>query len=155
MALLCLAAVFLNRPMPGSAQGVAGSNPAKVVWDQSRFDDVDAGYQSLQWNPIENAVRYEVVDGNGDLYYEGGMNEAFVSGLPDGEHLFDVRAFAADGTVIGVSEIPAVVMVDHWPLSWALVLLAIGALVFVAMVLAITIGSVRASRESDHVGANP
>ncbi len=151
MILLCQAMALLSLAVSVSAQNVADPGVAEVPeirWIQSRFDESREGYQSLRWHAVENVGWYQVIDSNGLSYYDGKLNEAFVSGLPDGEHAFEVQAFSTFGELIGASRVPAVIAVNHWPLSQAIALLIVGLIIFLTMVAAIVIGSLRASRET-------
>lgn len=168
--LLGQALTFFGHPSPGSAQGTDDSKlapiqqdpvqqapiqQAPINWEQDRFEDVREGYQLLQWNAIADAARYEVTDADDVSYFVGAQNEAFISGLPDGEHVFRVLAFSRDGVLIGECESPAVIVVRHWPITYAYVLLSFGAVVFVVMVAAIGIGQIRANRHAAASEAKP
>jgi len=52
-----------------------------------------------------------------------------------------VEALDANGRVIAVSEVPATVQVLHWPMWQATLLLAIGAIVFLAVIIVIVRGT--------------
>ncbi|WP_236696022.1 hypothetical protein [Rhodopirellula islandica] len=75
------------------------------------------------------------------VVYEGTLPIAFVSGLPDGMYRYHVEALDAEGELIARSEMPATVQVLHWPVWQAMVLLVIGALVFLAVVVVIVQGT--------------
>jgi hypothetical protein len=151
MVLLCQAVAVFGHLQPGAAEDVADSPRvarsviAEIGWTQSRFDSVREGYQSLKWSNVAGASEYQVLDADGSTYYQGNLNEAFISGLPDGEHAFHVYALSPDGALIGVSDTPAVMIVNHWPLSQAVALFSVGLIVVIAMMLAIVIGARRAT----------
>ncbi|MCM2371506.1 hypothetical protein [Aporhodopirellula aestuarii] len=126
-----------------------GPTVAEIVLVQARFDNVREGYQSLQWNEIEGANRYQVLDSDGNSYYEGGLPEAFISGLPDGEHTFVVQAFSVDEVLVGVTGQPAVIVVNHWPMSQAWASFGVGLIVFLAMIGLIGVGALRASKVTE------
>ncbi|WDQ16423.1 hypothetical protein [Rhodopirellula sp. P2] len=75
------------------------------------------------------------------VVYEGTLPIAFVSGLPDGTYRYHVEALNAEGELLARSDMPATVQVLHWPVWQALVLLVIGALVFLAVVVVIVQGT--------------
>ncbi|MFG0267894.1 MAG: hypothetical protein ACF8AM_22485 [Rhodopirellula sp. JB055] len=75
------------------------------------------------------------------VVYEGTLPIAFVSGLPDGTYLYHVEALNSEGEVVARSETPATVQVQHWPVWQAMVLLAVGAVVFLAVVAVIVRGT--------------
>ncbi|GAB5517288.1 hypothetical protein [Rhodopirellula baltica] len=75
------------------------------------------------------------------VVYEGSLPTAFVSGLSDGTYRYHVEALDANGRVIAVSEVPATVQVLHWPMWQATLLLAIGAIVFLAVIIVIVRGT--------------
>ena len=90
--------------------------------------------RGLTAGEVQNGVPERVVD-------EGTLPTAFVSGLPDGTYRYRVEALDANGRVIAVSEVPATVQVQHW-LAWqATLLLAIGAIVFLAVIIVIVRGT--------------
>lgn len=124
----------------GSAQGPP-NRTSDVVFEQTKIENVREGYQAVRWELLERATRYEVVDADGRTFYSGDQNEAFISGLPDGEHTFVVRAFGDDGELIGSSGMPVVIVVEHWPIGQAWALLALGAVVFVVMIGSIIVGA--------------
>ena len=165
MVSFCLAMILLMDQSPGSAQGpstpkqeldatarasmVSEGKPsdstqrpqAEIVFDEKRIENVREGYQTIRWVMLERAARYDVVDARDRLFYSGEQNEAFISGLPDGEHAFNVRAYREDGTLIGASRTPVVIVVQHWPMGQAWALLAMGTVVFVVMIGLIVFGA--------------
>ncbi len=152
MVLSCQAVAFLCHLTPGAAQVVSDSTDqsdsivANLAWVQSRFDNVREGYQSLEWSEIEGAKRYQVLDSEGISYYSGNQPQAFISGLPNGQHTFEAQAFSADEVLIGISGRPAVIVVHHWSMAQAWTSFGVGLVVFLAMVGVIVVGASRASR---------
>lgn len=168
MVAVCLTAVLVTGQSSGSAQGPPTLTPdlnsssdyrkapkgefpdhgaqslGDLVFEKTRIENVREGYQTIRWEPLERATRYDVVDVDGLQFYSGDQNEAFLSGLPDGEHAFTVHAFGNDGTLIGSSRTPVVIEVQHWPIEQAWALLALGAVVFVVMIGMIVVGATQA-----------
>jgi hypothetical protein len=77
----------------------------------------------------------------GRVVYEGTLPIAFVSGVPDGTYRYHVEALNSEGELVARSEIPATVLVQHWPVWQAMLLLIIGAVVFLAVVVVIVRGT--------------
>lgn len=172
--LVCLAVTLLGHTTPGSAEDVSeppgfvatSATPTvpPITWTQARFENVREGYQALSWEPVPppangafsfegaNEVVYEVADLSGNVFYRGGLPEAFISGLPDGEHAFEVRALtetpAGEESMIAASRTPAVVSVNHWPMSQAWALLGVGAIIFGVLIGLIVIGDRTVRAES-------
>ncbi|WP_146513827.1 hypothetical protein [Rubripirellula amarantea] len=134
------------------AQGVADPSSespppvASISFVQSKFENVREGYQALQWNEIDGAARYEVINAEGVSYYDGAQAEAFISGLPDGRHVFDVQAFSDDDVLMGASQSPAVIDVEHWSMTQAWVSFGVGLAVFISLIGTIAWGSLRSLR---------
>lgn len=113
----------------------------RLEFEPNQFDDVREGYVSLAWPDIAEAASYRVTDAQGDVVYAGEFAQAFVSGLPDGSHSFDVAALDADGQTIAQSTTPATVNVRHWPLWQALLAFGIGLVVFIILIGSIIRGA--------------
>jgi hypothetical protein len=133
-------AFTLLLPFQVSPVGAQGMSPA-LAFEETDLELAREGHVSLTWNPIPDAVTYEVGDDSGRIQYRGVMPEAFISGLTDGQHRFTVRAYDATNRQLAISQIPAVVTVQHWPLAQALGLFAVGAIVFLAIVTVIVRGA--------------
>jgi len=121
--------------------GVASADVLPIEVESDRVDDVREGHVTLRWKRLESVVGYEVIDSEGRVVYQGVAGEAFLSGLPDGEHPFRIRGIDADGQVIAEATTPILVVVKHWPLSQAIVLFLIGLFVVVAMMAVILRGA--------------
>lgn len=124
------------------------SPPATALQPNQRIEFVKPpskaiheGYVTLRWTPVDQAERYELLSGS-QRFYHGRLPQGFVSGLDDGPHEFYVVAWNGADEVVGQSD-PVVVLVQHWPLSMALGLLAVGAIVMIALVAVITVGTLR------------
>ncbi|TWT75226.1 hypothetical protein [Allorhodopirellula solitaria] len=131
------------------AQGTSRDAPPSgmMAFKQVEFDDVRAGYVTLEWNDILDEAEFEssylVKDGEGTTYYRGHLPMAFISGLPDGEYRFDVWAVDSEGSILARGSGPAVVRVEHWSLTQAMSLFVIGLVVFLILVGVIVHGAVR------------
>lgn len=103
---------------------------------ESVGDGLSDGQQALQSTSqdFESTSPQRVV-------YEGALPIAFVSGLPDGTYRYRVEALDANGVLIASSDVPATVQVSHWPVWQAMVLLVIGAIVFLAVIFVIVRGT--------------
>jgi hypothetical protein len=123
-----LALVLLLAAGTGLAQPAFESPPARD----------SAGFFSLSWSgaerfELEQATAPDHVDAR--IIYRGGDTATTISGLPDGAYRFRIRA---DGNDTWSDE--AVVGVEHHPLSRAFLFFALGAGVFLVLVLAIARG---------------
>lgn len=103
----------------------------------------DAGYGTLTWNALSDANTYVIrrADDERQIYYEGALSRAFVSGLPDGEYRFHVEAWDATSTLIARSSQPAVVQVQHFSMLTTWILFSIGLVVVVSVLWIIVRGS--------------
>ncbi|WP_442506395.1 hypothetical protein SH528x_005238 [Novipirellula sp. SH528] len=120
-----------------------------LAFEQTEFPVNKEGYLSLNWNKVPGASEYVLLDAEQRVQYRGAFPVAFVSGLSNGTYPFHVQAKDADGDVIATTQIPAVVVVRHWPLTYAVGLFSVGLAVFLVLVFLITWGSWRAPPESD------
>lgn len=118
-----------------SAQRVA------IPVETTEFSDVREGHVLLQWENVPQASSYEVRDPEGRVFYQGVASEAFLSGLPDGEHRYTVRGLDDEGVWVAQSEQPIVVTVTHWPLLPALALFAVGCIVVICIMSVIIRGA--------------
>ncbi len=110
-----------------------GADAVAIEVETDRVDQVREGHVTLRWQRLEIAAGYEVLDEDGRVVYQGVAGEAFLSGLPDGEHSFLVHGIDAEGTVVARAEEPIVVVVKHWPLSQAIALFIVGLIVVLAV----------------------
>ncbi|MEZ6089904.1 MAG: hypothetical protein R3C05_18130 [Pirellulaceae bacterium] len=142
---------FFVQALPVVAQGpqVASASAAQgtIAWEEDASIVSREGYASLIWRPVDGAIDYSVRDQRDVEVYQGPFTQAFVSGLPDGEHAFAVIAFDASGSEIARTSQPKIVAVDHWPLLQSLVLFGIGLVVSVAMTVVIVRGATSVKRQ--------
>ena len=97
-----------------------------------------AGFFTLEWHGAE---RYELEQATGPrhedarILYRGSDSSALISGLPDGEYRFRIRAQGdaawSDSTVV---------VVEHHGLGRAFLFFLLGASVFTVLILAIAAG---------------
>jgi hypothetical protein len=112
----------------GLADASFGSPPARD----------SAGFFTLDWSGGE---RFELEQASGPghedarIIYRGGDTSTIVSGLPDGEYRFRIRA---EGTETWTDE--AVVVVEHHGLGRAFLFFLLGAVLFTVLILAIASG---------------
>ncbi|MBS0002901.1 MAG: hypothetical protein KFF45_07470 [Thioalkalivibrio sp.] len=115
-----------------SAQGFA-----KPAFDSPPERD-SAGFFKLNW---DGAERFELEQASGPEYqdarivYRGGDTRTTVSGLPNGEYRFRIRE---EGAEEWADE--TVVVVEHHSLGRAFLFFALGAALFVVLILAIARG---------------
>jgi hypothetical protein len=123
-----LVLVWLAPMNPGIAGPVFGSHPERDA----------AGFFSLDWNGAE---RFELEQASGPGYedariiYRGSDTSTTLSGLPDGEYRFRIRE---EGAPNWADE--TVVEVEHHSLGRAFLFFALGAAVFLVLILAIAQG---------------
>ncbi|QDV68226.1 hypothetical protein Poly24_19350 [Rosistilla carotiformis] len=110
-------------------------------FSETEFTEIQEGYLTLRWNEIADAAEYQVVDDAEVSRYKGLFPEAFVSGLANGDYRFHVRAFDRDGNLLAQSTIPAEVHVQHWSLSFSLMLMGCGFIVFLVIIGLIVVGT--------------
>lgn len=144
--LLLIQAVPVLGQVPSA--GTENSDEGEQLrFQKTLYPDVHEGYVSLQWSDLlqhrPRAANYIVYDQDDVVVYRGSLPMAFVSGLPDGEHRFRVEALDAQGNVFARSEEPARVIVEHWSLFQAMLLFAIGLIVFLVLVAVIVHGTLR------------
>ncbi len=126
-----------------------------MAFEQTEFAVNKEGYVSLNWNEVAGASEYVLLDAQQRVQYRGAFPVAFVSGLSNGTYPFHVQAKDADGKVIAKTQIPAVVVVRHWPMKYASGLFFVGLAVFLILVFLITWGSWRAPPERDEPSEDP
>ncbi|MBS3799958.1 MAG: fibronectin type III domain-containing protein [Thioalkalivibrio sp.] len=116
---------------------VAGGAPA---FDAPPERSTDGGF-TLAWEADE-PVQLEQASGpdyaNARIVYQGRDTSTVVSGLPDGEYRFRLRAAGADQW----SDV-ATITVEHHSLGRAFGFFAVGAVVFLVLIATIVRGSVR------------
>ncbi len=142
-------------PVDAKSPSIVAADVGPIAFKQTKFEDVRAGYVSLEWNDVlekdslagrASEATYVVSDDDGTMYYHGHLPMAFVSGLPDGDYRFHIGVVGADGEVLATSDEPAVVQVEHWSLTQALSLFTIGLIVFLILIGLITHGAIRSRR---------
>ncbi|MBX2813758.1 MAG: hypothetical protein KTR25_18215 [Myxococcales bacterium] len=114
------------------------------------------GTVQLLWSSAEPSARYQVEiaaprseDGY-QLWYEGTATESFVSGLSDGTARFRVRQVSSsDPQKTGWGPWSAILEVEiaHHSMGKALLLLGLGALVFVSIVAYVIMSALRTREE--------
>lgn len=145
--------LFLCMAQAGSVCGQEPSSPNAVTADpvlafKTRdLGQVNEGYVELAWNEIKGTAEYQVIDDQDRIYYRGPQPQAFISGLDDGTFRYLVVAVDADGNILARATEPAIVEVAHWPLAQALALMIVGAIVFVAIAVTITLGALRSRHD--------
>ncbi|ADC70543.1 conserved hypothetical protein [Thioalkalivibrio sp. K90mix] len=116
-----------------------------VVLAEPRFDDPPTdsrdGGLTLEWN-AEGPVELEQASGpdfdDARVIYRGGDTSSVVSGLPDGEYRFRLRADGADDWAD-----EARIDVAHHSLARAFGFFALGGVVFLVLIVAILRGRPR------------
>ncbi len=145
----------------GSAESGSSQGDAALRFDEGVHAGLREGHVSLTWGPDawegevdeggEDAERwakeagireYRVTDETGSVYYLGEFRKAFISGLPDGIHKFTVDGLDGEGAAIVSSVEPAVITVNHWPLTYAWGAFFVGLVIFVSLVSVIVAGAV-------------
>ncbi|QEG39206.1 hypothetical protein [Roseimaritima ulvae] len=122
---------------------------ATLEFTVDQFDDVREGHVTLDWTAVDAATVYSVTDERNVEVFRGTTPQAFVSGLPDGQHVFTVAAMDGQGQVLVQSPTPAVVTVKHWSLGMALSLFVCGFVVLLAVVGVLVLGTRNARSRSD------
>ncbi|WP_019623855.1 fibronectin type III domain-containing protein [Thioalkalivibrio thiocyanoxidans] len=113
---------------------------AEPRFDDPPTDSRDGGF-TLEWN-AEGAVELERASGpdfdDARVIYRGGDTSSVISGLPDGEYRFRLRAEGADDWAD-----EARVEVAHHSLARAFGFFALGGAVFLVLIVAILRGRPR------------
>ncbi|MGM0552396.1 MAG: hypothetical protein ACQETK_01085 [Pseudomonadota bacterium] len=115
----------------------AGAQPA---FDASPERSTDGGF-TLAWEADGSVVLEQATGpdhGDARIRYEGGDTSTVISGLPDGEYRFRLRAAEADTWAD-----EATVVVEHHSLTRAFGFFAVGAVVFLGLIGAILRGRPR------------
>lgn len=148
-AVVALIAICL---WPQFASAAASGAPAAPVL-QSNTELANAGYYQLKWHlPSGRETVFEVQEAARSTFqdpqqvYRGRDLARVLSGRPDGEYYYRVRAVSDQG-VPGPWSNSVHVRVDYLPLSRAFTFFGLGALVFVATLFVILEGTRRAARE--------
>src|SRR6056297_370504 len=154
--LLTLLLLCQVSPVSGKGPSVDNRPPAtaELKLAKTAFERSRAGYVGLEWNTLKAAAEYVVTDQRGQAVYRGTVPIAFVSGLPDGQHTFWVSATDADGEVLAVATEPAILNVQHWPLSLALSLFGVGLLAFLTLVAILFFGARQATQRDRQLAAS-
>jgi len=150
-----------------SAGSITATPPLSVPVDsalpRAQFDIplenlTSAGTISIEWKVGEeqtgdSELLFELQQSQDEdfgtvlILYRGPDLASFISGLPDGDFYYRVRALSPDTLRAGVWSPAARVRVVHHPLSLALTLAGLGGFVFLATVGVIVIGSRRGDGE--------
>lgn len=109
----------------------------------SSGSELSQGIVKLEWNPSTETEAFifelqesrEADFNSHKLIYEGADEGSFLSGLADGQYFYRVRVKD------GAWSTPVAVEVKHHPLKLALILMAIGAFVFVSTIILVLKGS--------------
>lgn len=123
-----MAVLGLPLPSSGGADPAFDAPPAQST----------AGFFALSWN---GAQRFELEQASGPdhgdarIIYRGRDTSTTISGLPDGTYRYRIRA---EGAEAWTDE--TVVVIAHHPLRRAFLFFALGAAIFVVLVLAIVRG---------------
>jgi len=110
-------------------------------------EPLKAGHLTFYWMPAAEASGYRLVSGDGTIHYEGRLPRAFVSGLPDGDYRFRVIALDREASPLDAQSDWFSVSVRHWDLTFAWSVFAIGAVVFVSVLVVLGWG-IGLSRQS-------
>lgn len=122
---------------------------------QADTEVATAGYYQLKWQNGDSNVRFEVQEGGNRAFeqarqlYQGQDRATVVTGRSDGTYYYRARVVDANGSTGHWSD-TIKVQVDHHPLSRALGFFTVGAIVFLASLVAILLGNRRYhSKESE------
>jgi hypothetical protein len=109
----------------------------------TEFGPVTEGHTTLIWREDPEADGYRLLGEEGRVLYEGRFTQAFISGLPNGEHEFRVVAVDRFGQVISTGPAPVVVTVQHWDVNLAWGLFGLGAVVMASLGAVLWVGTAR------------
>lgn len=128
------------------------------LFDNRTTEQTESGYLKLSWKPgassadrtpylfeLQQAIRHDFTQT--DLIYKGKDYATFLSGLPDGQFYYRVRAVSPDGAQYSDWSAPVLVQVAHHSLRLAFLLFGIGAVVFLITV-GIVVQGVRSSAQN-------
>ena len=140
-----------------AAQTSPAPEAIALAFEQTRFAEVRAGHVTLSWEPLAAAgpfgnesdreIEYRVRDESGAVLYRGDFPRAFISGLPDGTHRFELDAFDGDGNLVASAAEPASVEVSHWPMHYAWASFGAGLVVVTTLLFVIIGGALKSRRE--------
>ncbi|TNE52642.1 MAG: fibronectin type III domain-containing protein [Bacteroidetes bacterium] len=130
---------------------LAAALPAPV-FDQAAEVQSKSGYIKLSWQwdaPGDSAgsTVFELQQADNPAFdrvatiYRGPDLASFLSGLRNGVYYYRVRALAASGALPGEWSAPVQLQVEHHPLSLAISLFVIGAIVFSLTVVIVVRGA--------------
>lgn len=119
----------------------------------------DAGHIRLSWRfrdgaLLNGALHSELQQAREPAFetaqtiYAGPDLASFVSGLPNGEFYFRVRARSENGAGAGAWSQPVLLNVQHHSLQLAFTLFGLGAVVFLATLALVFLGNRQAKREA-------
>ena len=119
----------------------------------------DAGHVRLKWDfrdeALSNgAIHFELQQAKDPAFeisrtiYTGPDLASFISGLPNGEFHFRVRAQTENGSLVSAWSQPVLLKVQHHSLQLAFTLFGVGAVVFLATLALVFFGNRRTGKES-------
>lgn len=141
-----------------------GAAEPQAVFDKSLFDSVEAphcesdqGHISLIWTAgeVEEHLWYQLQCseeesfGNAEVRFEGYDHRSFLSGLPDGDFYFRVRARRGEDQPWGPWSPAIHLRCTHHSMGQAWTLFSVGCLLFVGIVAFVAVYSGRLDRFSD------
>ena len=115
---------------------------------ESDTDVATAGYYQLKWQNGDEHVRFVIEEADNPAFddahrlYQGQDRATVITGRPDGIYYYRARIVGTNGSTGAWSD-TVKVEVDHHPLSRALGFFSVGAIVFIAILVAILIGNRR------------
>jgi len=123
------------------------STPEAPQFEMPAQVNSNSGYIRLEWSPSsKDDVVYELEEAPSSEFstpqriYEGPDLASFISGLPNGEYYYRVRAVNKSEKTSSAWSDPVHLTVKHHPVSLALTLAALGALVFLLTALVVIKG---------------
>lgn len=105
-----------------------------------------AGYYQLTWQADHDVAAYQIQEAtepdfsNASLLYQGQDLATVVTGRSDGDYYYRARVMDAQG-VAGQWSTTTEVKVEHHPLTRAFGFFTVGAVVFIAIFIAIAVGN--------------
>jgi hypothetical protein len=113
---------------------------------QANTDLATAGYYQLQWHDGDQHVRFQLQEADNPQFeqarqlYQGPDRARVITGRPDGEYYYRLRVLGVNGST-GDWSAPVRVEVQHHSLSRAFAFFGVGAVVFLAILIAIVVGN--------------